>query len=221
MLLRVVLGTPTHLNNSSSPPLSDIDHGQIPHDIRTVHKKFNLEPSMQTLATCVRCSCTYAAVAKGKKIAMYYPERCSFKKYRGSQPCGQLLVKTTKAGSTRTNLSIRPFVVQSYNNFLGSLLSRPGMEEAMEQGTMLNDKHQLWDIKDGTGITEITGPDGKPFMDGLQRSDLRLAWSLSVDWFNPHSNKITGKKKSVGSIALALLNLQAFDIKRKISTYLA
>ena len=146
MLLRAVLGTPTHLNNSSSLLLSDIDHGQIPHDIRTVCKKFDLEPSTQTLAACVRCSCTYAPVTKGKKIAMYYPERCSFKKYRGSQPCRQLLVKTTKAGSACTNLPIRPFVVQSYNDFLGSLLSRPGMEEAMEQGTMLNDKHQLWDI---------------------------------------------------------------------------
>ena len=81
------------------------------------------------------------------------------------------------------------------------------MEVAMERGTMLNDKHQLWDIKDGTGITEIAGPNGKPFMDRLQRSDLWLAWSLSVDWFNSHSNKIAGKKKSIGSIALALLNL--------------
>ncbi|KIK71726.1 hypothetical protein PAXRUDRAFT_22927 [Paxillus rubicundulus Ve08.2h10] len=54
------------------------------------------------------------------------------------------------------------------------LLSRPGMEAAMECRTMLNDKYELWDIdiKDGTGITEIAGPDGKPFMDGLQRSDV-------------------------------------------------
>jgi hypothetical protein len=81
------------------------------------------------------------------------------------------------------------------------------MEAALECGTRLNDKYQLWDIKDGTGITEIAGPDGKPFMDGLQRSDLRLAWSLSVDWFNPHRNNSVGKTKSVGSIAMVLLNL--------------
>ena len=46
---------------------------------------------MQTLAACVRCSCTYAPITKGKKIAMYYHERCSFKKCQGSWPCGQLL----------------------------------------------------------------------------------------------------------------------------------
>ncbi|KIJ05743.1 hypothetical protein PAXINDRAFT_93040, partial [Paxillus involutus ATCC 200175] len=123
------------------------------------------------------------------------------------RPCGQLLVKTTKVGGVKASVPIRPFTVQDYDNFLAGLLSCPGMEAAMERGTMLNDKYELWDIKDGTGITEIAGPDGKPFMDGLQRSDLRLAWSLSVDWFNPHGNKIAGKKKSVGSMAMALLNL--------------
>ena len=77
----------------------------------------------------------------------------------------------------------------------------------MDCGIVVNDQHQLWDIKDGTTIAEIEGPDGKPFMDGLKRSDLRLAWSLSVNWFNPHGNKTSGKKKSVGSITMALLNL--------------
>ena len=59
----------------------------------------------------------------------------------------------------------------------------------MERGMLLNDKHQLWDIKDGTAIIEIQDPDGKIFMDGLKRSNLQLAWSLSIDWFNPQGNK--------------------------------
>ncbi|KAF9224267.1 hypothetical protein BS17DRAFT_704264 [Gyrodon lividus] len=44
-------------------------------------------------------------------------------------------------------------------------------------------------------------------MDGLKRSNLRLAWSLSIDQFNPHGNKTARKKKLVGSIVMALLNL--------------
>ncbi|KAF8835012.1 hypothetical protein BDN67DRAFT_874095, partial [Paxillus ammoniavirescens] len=53
MLLRTVLSTP-------------IDHEYIPRDIHAVWKKFDLEPSTRTLAVCVRCSCTYAPIAKGK-----------------------------------------------------------------------------------------------------------------------------------------------------------
>ncbi|KAG2054413.1 hypothetical protein BDR06DRAFT_825917, partial [Suillus hirtellus] len=37
--------------------------------------------------------------------------------------------------------------------------------------------------------------------------DLRLAWSLLMDWFNPHRNETSGKKKLVGSIVMGLLNL--------------
>ncbi|KAG1810690.1 uncharacterized protein BJ212DRAFT_1302402 [Suillus subaureus] len=78
------------------------------------------------------------------------------------------------------------------------MLSWPGIEEAMDYGTMMNKKYHMWDIKDGTAMQEILGTDRKPFLDGLKRQDLRLAWSLSVDWFNPHGNKTSGKKKSVG-----------------------
>ena len=77
-----------------------------------------------------------------------------------------------KHGGTKVTQPIKPFVAQDYSDFVAGLLSRPGMEEAMERGTLLNDKHQLWDIKDGTAITKIQGPDGKIFMDGLKRSDL-------------------------------------------------
>ncbi|KIK80622.1 hypothetical protein PAXRUDRAFT_158166, partial [Paxillus rubicundulus Ve08.2h10] len=54
-----VLGTP-------------IDHEYIPRDIRAVQKKIDLEPSMHTLAVCIRRSCTYAPIVKGKLTT--YPE---------------------------------------------------------------------------------------------------------------------------------------------------
>jgi hypothetical protein len=81
------------------------------------------------------------------------------------------------------------------------------MEDAIDRGTVFNDTYDLWDIKDGTVIRDLKGPDGQPFMDGLPRSELRLAWSFLVDWFNPYHNKAAGKAASVGSIVMALLNL--------------
>ncbi|KIJ11594.1 hypothetical protein PAXINDRAFT_84261, partial [Paxillus involutus ATCC 200175] len=59
MLLQTVLGTP-------------IGHEYIPHDICAVWKKIDLEPSTCTLAICIRCSCTYAPIAKWKLTT--YPE---------------------------------------------------------------------------------------------------------------------------------------------------
>ena len=65
----------------------------------------------------------------------------------------------------------------------------------------------MWDIKDGVGVKEMLGPDGELFLDGLKRKELRLFWSLSVDWFNPHGNKAAGKAVSTGSVVMACLNL--------------
>ena len=49
--------------------------------------------------------------------------------------------------------------------------------------------------------------DRQPFLDGLKQKELRLFWSLSVDWFNAHGNKAAGKAVSTGSVAMACLNL--------------
>lgn len=157
----------------------------IPSDIRTVRKKFDLDPVTQTFATCTRCSCTYPPAPTRKKSP--YPERCTHQRYRGSKPCGQLMVKCRKGEGGKTWTPVRPYVVQDFNAFLAEMLSRPGIEEAMDRGTMMNEKYRMWDIKDGTVMQEILGADGKPFLDG--------------------GNKTSGKKKSVGSIAMGLLNL--------------
>ena len=55
----------------------------------------------------------------------------------------------------------------------------------LDLGTLFNDTNDMWDIKDGMGVKEMLGLDGEPFIDGLKWKELRLLWSLLVDWFNP------------------------------------
>jgi hypothetical protein len=118
------------------------------------------------------------------------------------------LVKSAVEAGESVRVPIRPFEVQDFDSFVGRLLCRPGYEKLLDEGTVLSSSGtELSDIKDGQAIRDLKGPDGKPFLDGFKRSELRLVWSLSVDWFNPFHNKQAGKKASCGSIALLLLNL--------------
>ena len=50
---------------------------------------------------------------------------------------------------------IQPFLIQDFNAFKASLLSQPGMEAILDQGTLFNDTNDMWDIKDGVGVKEI------------------------------------------------------------------
>ena len=72
---------------------------------------------------------------------------------------------------------IRPFLIQDLDAFKASLLSRPEMEAILDRGTLFNDTDDMWDIKDGTRVRELEGPDGTTFWDGLKQRELRLLWS--------------------------------------------
>jgi len=97
--------------------------------------------------------------------------------------------------------------MQDFHDFVGRLLSRPGIEAAIKRsGEWVRDS-TVNDILSADGIREIKGPDGIPFLSGGQHTELRLLWSLSVDFFNPYHNKIAGKVASVGSIVLSCLSL--------------
>jgi hypothetical protein len=100
LMLKTTLGNPAGPNpcDRSTMQKSKTQLDYVPHDIRSVREKFDLEPSTQTHATCVRCFCTYPPIIRKK--ATTHPEWCSFVKYCGSKPCGQLLVKSTKSGNT-------------------------------------------------------------------------------------------------------------------------
>lgn len=177
----------------------------FPTDVRTVRKAFHLEAETTTFAACPKCSCTYAPTKEGQ--IQVYPAVCNWRRFPSSKACGEPLVTSRVVEGESVRWPVRPFVVQNFDAFLGRLLSRPGMEDLLDRGTVFNNEAEIWDIKDGEAISELKGPDGLPFLDGLKRKELRLVWSLSVDWFNPFTNRAAGKAMSTGSIVMALLNL--------------
>jgi hypothetical protein len=177
----------------------------FPIDLRTARHSLQIEPDTMKYAACPKCCSIYPPTC-GK--IMEWPTECTWRRFPSLPPCGEPLVKSAVEDGKSVRVPIRPFVVQDFDSFVGRLLCRPGYEKILDEGTVHSDQiDELRDIKDGLAICDLKGPDNKTFLDGLKRSELRLVWSLSVDWFNPYHNKQAGKKASCGSITMLLLNL--------------
>ena len=178
----------------------------FPTDLRTARSYLKIEPDTIMYAVCMKCSSVYPP--KGGKGIPEWQSECTARCFPDSPLCGQPLVKSGVKEGKSVRVPIRPFDVQDFDAFVGRLLCRPGYEKLMDNATFLHrEVDDLLDIKDGAAVQELRGPDGKPFLDGYKRSELRLIWSFSADWFNPFHNKQAGKKASCGSIAMVPLNL--------------
>jgi hypothetical protein len=135
-----------------------------------------------------------------------WPAICTWRRFPSAAKCGEPLTTSRVHNGESIREPLWPFVIQPFDDFVGRLLSRPGLEEILDQGTVFNYQCDFWDVKDGAAVAELKGPDKRLFMDGLKRSELHLVWSLSIDWFNPFHNKTAGRRASCGSIAMILLN---------------
>ena len=183
----------------------------FPTDIRTARKMIGA-PKTVTYACCPACSSLYPP--KDEHGVPTYPYECISKPCQVQGGCDLL-----KLGSTPHKKSIgipkRPFVMQDFEDFVARLLSRPGVEAAIQQSGERVRDDIVEDILAADGVQEIKGPGGLPFLSSGQHQELRLLWCLSVDFFNPYHNKIAGKVASVGSIVLSCLQLPP-DMRHKI-----
>ena len=180
-------------------------HSIFPEDIRSVRAHLGIEGDVTVYAACPKCSCTYPPEKKGDVTD--WPANCSWKRFEASHACGERLVKSGVRNGESVRVPVRPLIVQHLDAFAARMLSRPGLEAILDEGTARVSDFYLHDIKDGDAIRELKGPDGKPFMDGCKRRELRLVWSISIDGFNPLKNKIAGKTISTSSVAMVCLNL--------------
>lgn len=179
----------------------------LPTDTRTARRLFDVDPVVTEWATCPSCSMTYEPTfAPDAPVIPIYPRRCTHQRWRSSQPCNSRLTKNGVIRGESVRIPIRPFPVQDFDIFVGRLLSQPGIETTIRTSLGLVADGVLRDIAEGDGVKELY-TQWKAKTPAPAPEDLLLLWSLSVDWFNPYHNKISGKSVSSGSIAMMCLLL--------------
>lgn len=141
-----------------------------------------------------------------------YPQICTFRETPESKICGtRLLHNKTKGEGV---VPIRRYIYQPMKSWLGRLLSRPDIEASMSSPKGATNDDKLTDIWHGAAFKNFAGPDKKWFFDAPE-NELRLSFSLFIDWFNPYGRKRGGRSASVGAIYMVCMNLPP-DIRYRV-----
>lgn len=201
----------------------------IINSIPRIVKLFRIRPELEEFACCSLCCAIYPP-EDGR-----FPEKCTAvpiilknentkqkklkKKKRAAQhrqvepkpgdPCGALLSRWERRKGDAILRPRRTFQYQSLKKWLGRLLSRPGIEEAMDQRVKsARLKKNPTDIWEAAYVHEVKGSDGKPFFsaDAVLKEG-RLLFSLGIDWFNALHSGVAKKTWSIGGIYAVCLNL--------------
>jgi hypothetical protein len=160
-----------------------------------------IDPETVVMACCKACRSVYEP-SLDKNTP--YPILCTYKAFPWETPCGARL---TKDGSGKAT-PLYPFLYQRMETWLNRMLSRKIIVEGMQEvsRSWTQGAAKVTDMIFGKALRELLGPDGRPFM-AAPAGELRLAFTLNVDWFNPFGRRTAGKHASVGGIYMVCMNL--------------
>lgn len=178
----------------------------FPRDVRTAAALFRLDGNSTVYATCARCHRTFKP--SDVNGIPTYPPQCNSRPYKRGPRCHEPLTRPKTIGAHQVQVPILPFVSFDFKDWIAELVSRPGYEEEMDKSWEGIDVagEEMSDVFQGAVLRDFLGPDKKThFCFGGDEG--RYVFSLSVDWFNPLTNKQAGKKLSVGVIAVVCLSL--------------
>ncbi len=174
----------------------------VPSDARTVIRRLALQPSYRVFVCCPKCSACYPDDGPDS-----YPELCLSKRLPSQPICGQRLRKTRIILNHQSHIPVRHFFYHNFNDWLGQMLCRPGMEDMMDRDTSPLSGGVMEDIWDAPGLYKIPGPDGHPFIRKCADNEGRYLFSFNMDGFNPFQLKQAGRSASVMGLYMVCLNL--------------
>lgn len=199
------------LSNSLLPSQNEII-SDMPTSLSAALKKFGADSRFEMYATCPSCSfANHARLLPGPNL-YNYPSHCKNQIVgkEGVSTCRKELLTSRRDGTLQP---IKPYLVNSLPDYLARCLSN---ETYCKQSTDATDaaldgirtgkpQASVRHVLEADFIKDFKGPDGRLFVD---RGDkIRLAFSMHMDFFNPHGLNKRGPTKSVGVISCANLAL--------------
>lgn len=177
---------------------------QVPKDPRTVLNRFNLDPRCSSLLQCPVCYALYPYNGT-MTPATGEIDRCSYKPTPSSPPCGVPLWEERRSGGKTFLAPRRKYVHQSLKEWVGRLLMRPGVEEMFREPCNRPATTVMEDIWDAPVLRNFRGDDGKSFFREGE-NEIRLAFSLNADGFNPFHMLEAKQTVSCTAIYMIILN---------------
>ncbi|KAJ7048866.1 hypothetical protein C8F01DRAFT_1356763 [Mycena amicta] len=180
---------------------------QLPTSLHMAMKQLELDAKMTLYAACPKCDEIYAPTTSlsGTKT---WPAVCSNMVVgaHGRYKCNTNLLSDSKTSPKK------PFLSPSFEDYLARLVSDPNKEAMMQQASADAKsppprapgapKDHIHHVFGGSFFKNFMGPKSdKLFVDSGDTSNLRLAFSISLDFFPPHGATPAEQYIIPGSIA--------------------
>ncbi|POW09201.1 hypothetical protein PSHT_09268, partial [Puccinia striiformis] len=179
-------------------------------DSRTITKHLGLDPEIESSICCPKCFSLYEHEDA--------PTICAYRRSKKAQVCGEGLFKknadkllpgyqpATLSTSFQAIHSCLVYHTQPFNSWLKWFLNVPGIEDEIftwREKVKSTTDTRIVDIQQSKAWRSFQfRTDREP-----ARNELRLTFSVFIDWLNPFSNKLAGRQVSMGVIALTCLDL--------------
>lgn len=178
----------------------------IPRDIRTLLRRFDLDPVVTSYVCCPTCYCLYKET--DQKV-----EFCAYKAFQNSDPCGSALFEVRSIGGKDHTVAIRKYLHQDFKSWHARLLSRPDIEAALDKAARSasqvpyqDPNRVVHDILESDIVQQFLGPDGKRFIEAPE-GELRFIWGFGFDGFDPHHAKPGRASISTNGLYVLLMSL--------------
>src|SRR6201996_3734009 len=216
---------------------------EVPKDPRRLLTLYNLDPITHYYVCCPACSYLYPySVGTTKKrkasalsseflnqvqnanedvpLVSSTPTCCTHRRLPSDAACGEPLFDTITITGKVYMVPRFKYETQDLKEWLGWLLSRPAIDEEVFNAFRKPRKNRMEDMWDGRHLCRILLRKGERFLPGPE-DETRLAFSFSMDSFNPYHMKEAKQTVSSTAIWLTLLNLPPHLQNRPENMFLA